>query len=271
MIAVTRHLALRLIVLAAAAQAGQSHAAGADVTELLELQSTARVAASLAEGNHCAGVQLRPRIEATLRYLRQAIQSSGADAGDMGAALLRETIAILDGIAYDQVPCAEPCPAATSATADVVRGDEVYAPATTARYFAALDAVVSDQLMAAERDPPVLGIAIARHSYDPLPHYAPGEAVQYWVHVGAACHGAVLSLEQDIHLPASFESAGSFTPDRDGLWTIYLQRRDGVPLSPLTYLDADTGLPTYFKEFWVSAEPIGAKGPAGVGPWHRRP
>ena len=268
MVALLRHGADCLLAILATAPASPGGAAdGAGTTELLALQATARVAASLAEGNHCAGMELRPRIEAALRYL-EGKDASGLEGDD---AVARETATLLRGIAYDQKPCDTPCFPPAAEAGDAAAGAPPYGPEATAKHRAALDDVVTRWLSRAERDPPTLTIATSRHSYDPLPHYAPGQPVDYRVHVGAACHGALLTLDREFELPSSFDGAGSFTPARDGLWTIHLQRRDGLPLSPLIYLEAETGLPSYYREFWVSAEPVGLLGPGGVGPWHRRP
>lgn len=239
-----------------------AEAEGADMN-LLMLQATARIGVELAAGNHCAATELRPLIETTARYLDGA--------GNVGAAdrtLIDETRTLLDTATYDTSACDKPCvvrPATPAGT-----GLEFFTPETTARFLQALDAAVSRWLAAAERDPPTLTLAPARHSYDPLPRFAPGEAIAYEVHVGPACHGAVLWLDRPYALPSSFDGAGSFVPPRDGLWAIDLRRNDGLVVSPLTYLDA-AGLPGYIKEFWVSAEPTRRLGPGTLGPWHKRP
>jgi hypothetical protein len=138
-----------------------------------------------------------------------------------------------------------------------------------AKYTLALKTIVDSWFDRAEADPPSLTIDTSRHSHDPLPHYAPGTSVNYHLHVGAACHGATLSLDRPYELPSGFEGSGSFVPQGEGLWTIYLRRHDGIAPTPLLYLDPETGLKTYFKEFWVSDRPVGLFGPAGLGPFSR--
>ncbi len=248
------------IVVVAALATGQSSPTWADTYgDMLILQATARTAAELAAGNHCAGMELRPLIDAARGFLEAMPPGDGS----APAGLHEETLNLLRTIRYDPLPCDAPCPEAVD-----VAGAVPEAPIDVAAFTFALDAVVDRWLDWAESDPPRLSLATSRHSHDPLPHYRPGEPVAYQVHVGAACHGAVLSLGRDHELPGSFEGEGSFTPASSGLWTIHLRRRDGLPLTPLSYLDADTGLPTYFGEFWVADEPVPLLGPHGLGPWH---
>lgn len=256
MVALQRRF-LVFVLLVAAALAGPGRVSGQEAQGLLVLQATARMAADLAAGNRCAGLELKPRIEAALRYLRAL--------GATGGPIVAETIDILRQTRYDAVPCDTPCPQPAPAPAvDGSAGADA-----TALHTAALDEIVTRWLQRAERDPPRLSIAVSRRSHDPLPRYLPGQPVDFLVHVGPSCHGAVLSLDRDYDLPGSFDGTGSFIPPRDGLWTIYLKRRDGLTLSPLTYLDADTGLPSYYREFWVGTEAVELLGPGGLGPWAR--
>jgi hypothetical protein len=248
---------LWLAALGALSLAGNGRAAESDAHGLLVLQATSRMAVDLAENNRCAAIELQPRIDAALRYL------SAAPAG--GEPVVGETIEILAATNYDTVPCDTPCPPMTTAAAEQL--DELRGPEATARHTASLNEVVTRWLKQAESDPPRLSIAVARYSHDPLPRYLPGQPVDYLVHVGASCHGAVLALDRDYELPALFDGSGSFVPPRDGLWSIHVRRRDGLTLSPLTYLDANTGLPSYYKEFWVGTEAVKNLGPGGLGPW----
>lgn len=257
-----RPLSIVVVTLAAlSAGASSVRAEGADMN-LLMLQATARIGVELAAGNYCAAVELRPLIETTARYLDGAVDASLAD-----RTLIDETRKLLDAATYDATPCDEPCTAEPAAGAGT--GLEFFTPETTALHLKALDAVVSRWLATAESDPPTLTLATTRHSYDPLPRYAPGEAVAYEVHVGPSCHGAVLWLDRPYTLPSGFDGHGSFIPPRGGLWSIDLRRKDGLVVSPLTYLDA-AGLPGYVKEFWVSAEPTKRLGPGTFSPWHKR-
>lgn len=250
-----RLLAWSLLLLAAAA--APARASGKDAHDLLVLQATARMAVDLAAGNYCAAIELKPRIEAVLQYL---------SAGPADDPLVSETAAILAQTRYDAVPCDTPCPPATAAVPAL---DEPFGPAATAKQVAALNEIVTQWLRRAEADPPMVSIAVSRYSHDPLPLYLPGQPVNYLVHVGSSCHGAVLSLDRRYELPGSFDGAGSFIPDRNGLWSIYIERRDGLTLSPLTYLDAETGLPSYYKEFWVGTEAVKSLGPGNPIPWER--
>lgn len=246
-------------LLLAAALAGPSRAADAGIHDPLVQQATVRMAASLAAGNYCAGLELKPYMDAALRDLRAA----GADAGP----IIAETIEIIAQVRYDPVPCDTSCP--QPGPLPDLAADERADPPAAASHIAAIDAIVTRWLERAERDPPMLSIAVSRYSHDPLPRYQPGQPVDYLVHVGASCHGAVLTLDRDYELPGPFDGSGSFTPRRPGLWAIYIKRRDGLPVSPLTYLDARTGLPGYYKEFWVGDEPSIYLGPGGLGPWSR--
>lgn len=231
--------------------------------DLLMLQATARIGVALAAGNYCAATELRPVIETTAHYLAGANVPAAADRD-----LIEETRSLLDAAIYDTTVCDRPCTTLPATAAGT--GSEPFTPKATASYLAAFDAVVSRWLAAAEHDPPTLTITTARRSYDPLPRYDAGDSVAYEVHVGPACHGAVLWLDRPYALPSAFDGSGSFVPPHDGLWTIDLRRGDGLVLSPLTYLDA-AGLPSYVKEFWVGAEPTTSLGPGSLSPWHKRP
>lgn len=246
---------LLVLLVAFAASPGRASTAGAQ--DLLVLQATARMAADLAAGNYCAGIELKPRIEAVLRYL---------SAGPVDDPLVTETATVLTETRYDAVPCDTPCPPAAVA---VPASDEPFGPAATAKQVAALNEIVTQWLRRAEADPPMISIAVSRYSHDPLPLYLPGQPVNYLVHVGPSCHGAMLFLDRPYELPGSFDGAGSFIPDRDGLWSIHIVRRDGLTLSPLTYLSPETGLPSYYQEFWVGTEAVKSLGPGSPIPWER--
>lgn len=258
-----RSLGFAFVALAAVISAATPSRAEGVSMDLLMLQATARIGVALAAGNYCAGVELRPLIETTAHYLAGANAPAAADRD-----LIAETRSLLDAAIYDTAFCDQPCTTLPAAAAGT--GTEPFTPQATSSYLAAFDAVVSRWLAAAEHDPPTLTISTARHSYDPLPRYAPGDAVAYQVHVGPACHGAVLWLDRPYALPSAFDGSGSFVPPHDGLWTVDLMRRDGLALSPLTYLDA-AGLPSYIKEFWVGAKPATGLGPGSLSPWHKRP
>lgn len=258
-----RFLSFALAALAVLVSAALPARAAGVSMDLLLLQATARIGVALSAGNYCAAVELRPVIETTAHYLAGAKVPAAADRD-----LIEETRSLLEAATYDTTACDQPCTTLPATAAGT--GSEAFTPQATASYLAAFDAVVSRWLAAAEHDPPTLTIATVRRSYDPLPQYAPGDAVAYEVHVGPACHGAVLWLDRPYTLPSGFDGSGSFVPPRDGLWTVDLRRRDGLALSPLTYLDA-AGLPSYVKEFWVGAEPATSLGPGSLSPWHKRP
>ena len=258
-----RFLSFAFAALAAVVSAAPPARAEGVNMDLLMLQATARIGIALAAGNYCAAIELHPLIETTARYLAGADNAATADRD-----LIEETRGLLDAASYDSAPCDQPCTGLPATAAGT--GSEPFTPQATARYLEAFDAVVSRWLAAAEHDPPTLTIATARHSYDPLPRYAPGDAVTYEVHVGPACHGAVLWLDRRYALPSAFDGKGSFVPPHEGLWTVDVRRLDGLVLSPLTYLDA-AGLPSYVKEFWVGAEPTAGLGPGSLSLWHKRP
>jgi len=257
MVGLRRPVLTVLIGLLAAGSAGPGRGAAGQAHDLLVLQATARMAVALAEGNHCAALELKPRIEATIRYLSEAPAPASP--------IVSETINLLEAARYDSVACDTPCPLATTTAG--LDGTRTYGPEATSDHLAALGAVVTAWLQRAERDPPRLGIAVSRHSHDPLPRYLPGQPVDYLVHVGPSCHGAVLTIDREYELPTAFDGSGSFIPQREGLWSVHVTRRDGLPLSPLTYLDADTGLPSYYREFWVGTQAVRRLGPGGLGPW----
>ena len=258
-----RFLSFAFAALAALISAAPPARAEGVSMDLLMLQATARIGVALAAGNYCAAIELHPLIETTARYLAGADNATTAD-----RELIKETRSLLDAASYDTAPCDQPCTALPATAAGT--GSEPFTPEATASYLTAFDAVVSRWLAAAERDPPTLTISTARHSYDPLPRYAPGDAVTYEVHVGSACHGAVLRLDRPYALPSAFDGKGTFLPPHDGLWTVDLRRLDGLALSPLTYLDA-AGLPSYVKEFWVGTKPTTSLGPGSLSPWHKWP
>jgi hypothetical protein len=249
---------VRALLAAAALAASVSPAAADDFSDLLSLQAVVSTAAVLAGGNHCAALELKPLMAATNGYL--AASRPGGDAAATGG-LLDETLRALAAARYDNVACDVPCPPA----ADLTSLER--APSGMAKYTLALKAVVDNYLERAESNPPVLTIASSRHSYDPLPLFRPGEPVSYHVEVGPSCHGAMLQLDRPYALPSGFEGNGTFLPGARGLWTIHLRRNDGVAPTPLLYLDAETGLRSYFKEFWVSEKPVAFIGPAGLGPF----
>ena len=247
--------------LAAAAFAALASSATADeFSDLLSLQAVVSTASVLAAGNHCAALELKPAMAATRGYL-----VASRPGGDSGATrgLLEETLAVLEAARFDDVPCDVPCPPAADLAS--IEG----APNGMSKYTLALKAIVDSHLERAEADPPILTLAGVRHSHDPLPFYRPGEPVSYNVAVGPSCHGAVLQLDRLYALPSGFEGSGTFLPSEQGLWTIHVRRNDGVAPTPLLYLDAETGLRSYFKEFWVSDKPVALLGPAGIGPFAR--
>ncbi len=249
---------VRTLLAAAVLATFASPAAADQFSDLLSLHAVVSTASVLAAGNHCAALELKPAIAATRGYL-VASRPGGGSVATRG--LLDETLRVLETARYDDVPCDQPCPPPAD-FASIQR-----AQSGMAKYTLALKAIVDNHLDRAESDPPILTIASDRHSYDPLPVYRPGEPVSYHVRVGASCHGAILQLDRQYKLPSGFEGGGSFLPSAEGLWTIYLRRNDGVEPTPLLYLDAETGLRSYFKEFWVSEKPVTLLGPAGLGPF----
>jgi hypothetical protein len=250
-----------LAALAVSFALAASPAAADDFSDLLALQATSATAVALAADNYCAALELKPALAATKGYL-VASRPGGDEPATRG--ILDLTLELLDSARFDLEPCDIPCPE-TATDLAAIRD----APSGMAKYTLALKAIIDRYVGWAESDPPVLALSSARHSYDPLPTYAPGEPVSYSVHVGTACHGATLLLDRAYDLPSGFEGEGSFVPHAEGLWTIHLRRNDGIPPTPLLYLDADTGLRTYFKEFWVSSEPVALLGPSGLGPFSR--